>query len=53
MCRQRDAGTLTARSLVEAAAEGFRGLKAGKRQARMPKQRGLCAGKGQAAMMER
>ena len=39
MRRQRDAGTLTARSLVEAAAEGFRGfrgLKAGKRQARMP-----------------
>ena len=37
--------------------EGFRGfkrLKAGKRQARMPyNKRGLCAGKGQAAMLER
>ena len=52
LCRQRagcNAGTLTARKeqqpwsskgwrpgLVEAAAEGFRGLKPGKRQARMP-----------------
>ena len=86
MCRQKagcNAGTLTARSLVEAAARdvqakgrlqpwsskgwrpeglveaaaegfrGFKGLKAGKRQARIPNRRGLCAGKGQAAMLER
>ena len=38
--------------LVEAAAEGFRGLKPGKRQANALT-RESCAGKGQAAMLER
>ena len=69
LCRQRagcNAGTLTARKeqqpwsskgwrpgLVEAAAEGFRHLKPGKRQARHALTREGCAGKGQAAMLER
>ena len=62
-----NAGTLTARNLVPPV-EGFRGfrrfkrLKAGKRQLtarnlvpllECPNKRGLCAGKGQAAMLER
>ena len=37
---------------TNAPTEGFKGLKAGKRRLERPNNRGLCAGKGQAATLE-